>query len=71
MLTFSQVNPGDTSQNMVLIAAKKIPACEATIQVSSPAVTQTKLLSVAEKKMSTIRIHPVIGCLQILARIFC
>ena len=46
MLTVSQVNRGDTPQNMVL----KIPACETTIQVSSPAVTQTQSLSVAEKK---------------------
>ena len=39
---------GDTPQNMVLIAAQ-IPAGEATIQVSSPAVTQAQSLSVTEK----------------------
>ena len=70
MLTVSQGNRRDTQQKMVLIAAQ-IPACAATIQVSSPAVTQTQSLSVAEKNMSTIRIHPRLSCSQTLSRIFC
>ena len=44
----SQVNSGDTQQNMALIAAQNA-ACEATIQVSSSAVTQAQSISVAEK----------------------
>ena len=59
MLTVSQVNPGDTPQNMVVIAVQKIPACAATIQVSSPAVTQTQSLSVAEKKCPQLGYTPV------------
>ena len=56
---------------MVLIATQ-IPACKATIQVSSPAVTQTQSLSVVEKKCPQSRIHtaPRPGCLQTLARTF-
>ena len=58
MLTVLQVNRGDTPQTMVLIEPK-IPACEATIQVSSPAVTQTQSLSVVEKICPQLGYTPV------------
>ena len=50
MLTVSQVNRGDTHITW-FDCGPKIPACEATIPVSSPAVSQTQSLSVAEKNV--------------------